>query len=233
MIAIILAGGEGSRAGGGLPKQFRLLCGRPLLWWSMRAFRIADPNVRFVVVVHPGHFDTLHHLWNDLDASERFAYAEVCGGRSRVESVHNALIELADGLLPDIHADDVVAVHDAARPLVSPELISRGLASVAASGPSIPVVALSDSIRRRDGDDSVPEDRSRFVAVQTPQLFPFELLKSSYDSVGDPKFTDDASIVQQAGHRVSLFDGETDNMKVTNPSDFYVAEVLLSKLLTL
>lgn len=227
MIAVILAGGTGSRAGGGLPKQFHLLCGRPMLWWSMRAFRQADPDARLVVVVHPSHFATLDALFSELPEEERFDFFEVCGGSSRVESVHNALREIADGLIPDLSVDEVVAVHDAARPLVDAALIRRGLDSFAKFGGSIPVVPLSDSIRRISPEGSLPEDRSGFVAVQTPQFFDFGLLKKCYDTVGNPQFTDDASIVQASSGSVSLFEGDPKNIKVTNPMDFVVAETLL------
>lgn len=221
MIAVILAGGEGSRAGGGLPKQFRLLCDRPLLWWSMKAFVSACPDVRFVVVVHPSHFATLDALWNELPEGERFRYQEVCGGRSRVESVANALLEI------DADADEIIAVHDAARPLVDSELIGRGIGCTCEKGSAVPVIPLSDSIRKLTSEGSLPVDRAGYVAVQTPQFFKFGILSDAYRRVADPRFTDDASIVQEAGGEVALFQGSPDNMKVTNPSDFVIAEALM------
>lgn len=228
-IAIILAGGEGHRAGGDVPKQFRVVCGKPMYQWSLEAFVKADSNTELVLVCHPGAFDLLDILdseWDERCASEgvkRPTYKLVCGGRTRRESVEHALM--------DIDADEniLVAVHDAARPLVSADMISRGWETAEQCGSAVPVVPIVDSMRVRvDENATKPEDRSRFLAVQTPQVFNADILKKAYALPDSPTFTDDASIVQEyLGGSISVYSGISENIKVTVPTDFVVAEALL------
>ncbi len=224
--AIIVAGGTGTRAGGDLPKQFRFLQGRPMLWWSLKAFADAMPGIEIIVALHPSFFDEWDHLCESMPASERVPHKVVAGGRSRAESVSNALMEIAS------EEDGFVAVHDAARPLVSERMIIRGFEVSREKGFGVvPVVAVTDSLRRVDGDESVAVDRADFVAVQTPQVFPCHLLHSAFAqaNVLDKRLTDDASVAEAARQKVGLYPGEAVNMKVTNPQDFAVADMLLSE----
>lgn len=220
LYAIIVAGGKGLRAGGGIPKQFRELCGRPLLWWSLRSFYMADPEIHLVVVLPEGFADKWRVMMEALPKEERIPHKVVVGGASRTESVFNGLGALGD-------SDGLVAVHDGARPMVSPELILRGFAAAAASGAAVPVVPLTDSIRRLTPDGSEVADRSQFVAVQTPQVFDLSLLRRCYSRLATTRsYTDDASVVEPH-HTITLFDGDPRNLKVTNPSDFAIADGLL------
>lgn len=218
--AIIVAGGKGLRAGGGIPKQFRELCGRPLLWWSLRSFYMADPEVGIVVVLPEGFADRWRSMMESLPQEDRIPHETVVGGASRTDSVFNGLRALGD-------AEGLVAIHDGARPLVSPEMILRGFETAAAYGAAVPAVPLTDSIRRLTSEGSVVADRSEFVAVQTPQVFGISLLRLCYSRL-DPThiYTDDASVVEPH-HPITLFDGDPRNLKVTNPSDFAVAGALL------
>lgn len=221
--AIIVAGGEGTRLGGSLPKQFREVCGRPLLWWSMKAFRDEDPSVTIILVVNSRFVSFWSGLSEAMDAEDRIAYVVVCGGASRTESVKNGLAEVPDG-------DDVyVAVHDAARPLVSPAMIARGWEAALASGGAVPVVPVTDSLRRLSDGGSEAVDRSGYVAVQTPQVFRASLLKDAYMRYPGAVYSDDASAVEAAGMKVALFEGATDNMKVTNSGDIEVASLLMER----
>lgn len=220
--AVIVAGGSGTRMGGGMPKQFRSLCGRPVLWWSMKAFKDEDPDTRLILVL-PSDFIT---LWEDFYASlpdeERFSHEIAKGGSSRTESVRNGL-ELVS------QKDSLVAVHDGARPLLSSSLISKGWQTAAEHGAAIPAVAVTDSLRHLEDGGSRSVDRSRYVAVQTPQVFWTGLLKEAYASANGKVFTDDAAVVEQAGHKVELFEGCPENMKITNPKDMAVAAVLMKR----
>ena len=229
-IAVILAGGEGHRAGGDIPKQFRNVGGHPIYQWSLMAFHDEDPGTRIILVCHPGAFDLLDILEEERAAlpendpfREKIFYELICGGRSRRESVMNALMEI------DSDKHTLVAVHDSARPLASSAMIARGWETAAAKGSAVPVVPVTDSLRVLDADGtSAAVDRSRFRAVQTPQVFRADIIKESYAGPDDASFTDDASIVQAAGFPIALYDGEPDNMKVTMPSDFLIADTLLS-----
>lgn len=220
--AIILAGGEGSRAGGDVPKQFQKLIGKPMYLYSMEAFRDEDPQTEILLVCHPGMFDLL-----DLQMAELAAplpYTLICGGRSRRESVHHALME--------IPADEecLVAVHDSARPLADVALIRRGWATALEHSSAVPVVPVTDSLRRLESSGcSKAIDRSEFVAVQTPQIFTSSLLHKAYAQPDSPLFTDDASMVEALGQSVALYQGAPENIKITHPADFAIAEALLKR----
>lgn len=222
--AIIPAGGEGRRAGGNLPKQFVGLLGIPMLWRSVEAFHREDAETQITVVVHPGFFDDFDILRSELPAELKdIPLRVVAGGRTRGESVKNGLMGI------DANRDTIIAVHDAARPLVTPELIRRGWECAALNGAAVPVVAVTDSLRelREEGSEAV--DRSRFVAVQTPQVFRGDILVRAYELDERPEFTDDASRVEAIGEKIMLYPGEAENFKVTNPSDFALAETLLRR----
>lgn len=240
--AIILAGGSGLRAGGDVPKQFHMLCGRPLLWWSMKAFTEAIADVRVVTVLHPDYLP----LWKELDESipecERIPCEIAPGGVDRMESVRHGLIAVADLISADAYASDtqnldaVVLVHDGARPLVDAALIRRGLDSLRAGKGTIPVIKAVNSLRRVEipgaplGDmRSESVDRSAYVEVQTPQIFHFSTLQRAYfNAPPGGAFTDDASVAEASGVDITLYEGAPANIKVTHPTDFRIAEALLA-----
>lgn len=228
--AIILAGGEGRRAGGSIPKQMADLNGRPVLWWSMRHFLDSDPSVKIILVMHPGLFDDWDAVLASLPQQDRIPHELCCGGRDRTESVRNALISLRMLLEEEnISAGEaIVAVHDAARPLASPELISRGWNVAAPGCVAVPVVPCSSSLRRLvDNCPSLPVDRSLFVEVQTPQIAVAADMFKAYANESLESFTDDASLLQADGIEPVLYDGAPSNMKITYPDDLSIASVLL------
>lgn len=220
--AVIVAGGTGSRMGGGIPKQFRSLCGRPLLWWSMKAFHIENPDTELILVLAADFMD----LWNDffmsLPYQDQFKHKVTTGGATRTESVNNGLKLIID-------EDSLVAVHDGARPLVSCDLISKGWKEAEINEAAIPIVPVTDSLRKLSEGESVAVSRSDYVSVQTPQVFRTGLLKKAYAAVDSNTFTDDASVVEHFGHKVSLFEGNPTNIKVTNPGDMLIAAALMGK----
>ena len=219
-----MAGGEGSRAGGELPKQFQRLLGIPVLWWSVMAFHRENPDTEITIVMHPGFFDEYDIMLSELPADLRDIRVRlVAGGRSRGHSVSNGLMGLPDD------KDALVAVHDAARPLVTEPLIREGWNRASESGAAVPVVKVTDSLRELEGEGSRQVDRSRFRAVQTPQIFRCDLLKRAYRLEDRPEFTDDASRVEALGEKITLIEGDYANIKITNPIDFKIAEVLLQK----
>lgn len=222
--AVIVAGGSGSRAGGEVPKQFQLLKGIPVVWWSIKAFHDEDPTVNIRVVLHPGFFDLWDILYSELPDSLRNIDVElICGGRSRLESVANGIMGID---LPE-KGEVLIAVHDAARPIVSRELISRGWETARNNNAAIPVVPMTDSLRMITPEGSLALDRSKYVRVQTPQVFKADILKNAYSGNLLPEMTDDASVVEGYGIPVTLYSGDECNIKITNPLDFKIAEVIL------
>lgn len=223
--AVIVAGGEGNRAGGSIPKQFQLLKGVPMLWWSVRAFHEEDPDTKIILVLHPGFLDDWDILFSELPAADREIAVHIsCGGRSRLESVRNGLMSVPDG------EEALVAVHDAARPLVTPSLIARGWEAAEKYKAAVPVTPMTDSIRRVDGNSSEAVPRKDYVKVQTPQVFDAALLKAAYDEPLTPDMTDDASVAEAAGSSIFLFEGSSYNLKVTDPLDLVIATTLLENL---
>ena len=221
-VAIIVAGGSGTRFGAQLPKQFLELGGMPILMRTIQAFgEDWDGYIDVIVTLPEGQMG----LWHDL--CDRYGFAVphrvVPGGETRWHSVKNALDSIGD--IADV---DMIAVHDGVRPLASPALIHRILEAARRDGAAIPVVMLNDSVRQVTGESSHALDRSSLRAVQTPQAFDARLLLEAYAQPFAPTFTDDASVVERLGHSVTLVEGEAANLKITRPMDLALAEYLLS-----
>lgn len=220
--AVIVAGGEGTRLGGGLPKQFRMLGRRPVLWWALNAFHTEDPSTNIRVVLHPDYFEEWKKLFQKLPEKERISHEIIPGGKTRTESVRNGIASIPAS------ENALIAVHDAARPLVSVEMIGKGWRAAAENGGAVPVTPVTDSLRQLDAIGSRAVDRNAFVAVQTPQVFRADLLKEAY-SICDGVFSDDASVYEASGHHPALYAGSPLNIKVTNPGDLEIAELLLRR----
>jgi 2-C-methyl-D-erythritol 4-phosphate cytidylyltransferase len=203
--AIIVAGGSGARFGA--PKQFADLGGRPVLAWSIDTARQVCGGV---VVVVPA----------DATAEGWTADRVVAGGATRSASVRAGLDAVPAGAA-------VVAVHDAARPLARPELWKAVIDAVTAGADAaVPATAVTDTVKEIGPDGRlVTLDRSRLVAVQTPQAFRIEVLRRAHHAGSDA--TDDAALVEAAGGRVVLVEGQPDNLKITSPLDLTVALALL------
>lgn len=206
--AVVVAGGSGSRFGG--PKQFAELAGRSLIERSLEAAREACAGV---VLVVPGE------RLAEPDPGWK-ADALVAGGRTRSESVRAGLAAVPG-------TAGVIAVHDAARPLARPELWRAVIdAVVGGADAAIPAAPVTDTVKEVGSDGHlVTLDRSRLVAVQTPQAFRAEILKLVHADGGEA--TDDAALVEAAGGRVQLVAGPRDNIKITCPEDLLVATALL------
>lgn len=227
--AIILAGGEGRRAGGDKPKQMVALCGHPLLWWSLRNFQLADPTTEIILVMHPGLFVDWDVALSEMKEPDRIPHILCCGGRTRTESVANALKMLRDILAETgcDPADVAVAVHDAARPLASARLIERGWKAIAPGVVALPALPPVSSLRKIETDGSSESvDRSLFREVQTPQIALADSYFDAYFDMPEGSFTDDASLLQAKGAGVVMFEGDPANFKVTYPDDFIMAEAL-------
>ncbi len=216
--AIIVAGGKGTRANTPVPKQFMKLDGKPVLMHTITRFAEAGIGIEIIVVLGKEH----HAMWHELCKEHNF-FTEVKlaeGGENRFESVKNGLALVGE--------EGIVAIHDAARPLVSAKTIITAYKAAEMYGNAVPAIPLTDSIRQIDSTKSVAVDRTRYCVIQTPQCFLVSILKKAY-SVAEYKihFTDDASVVEASGERIHLVDGNPDNIKITTPRDFILAEELI------
>jgi 2-C-methyl-D-erythritol 4-phosphate cytidylyltransferase len=223
--AVIVAGGMGVRMGGTVPKQFLMLGERPVLWYTLETF-LADPDIRIVLVVPAEYREAAKGLINGFSGKEMVRMTD--GGDTRFQSVRNGLEcikeEAGDG------KEAIIFVHDGVRCLVSADLIRRCYEQAAELGSAVPVVDCRDSVRLVEEEGrSKPIDRSRIKLVQTPQTFRGDILLGAYMTVQKDDFTDEATVVEIAGHEIRLIEGEETNMKITTPADMKIAEVLLGR----
>ncbi|GGF04720.1 2-C-methyl-D-erythritol 4-phosphate cytidylyltransferase [Hymenobacter cavernae] len=218
-LAIIVAGGSGTRMGADRPKQFLELLGEPVLLHTLRRF--ADPAVgvqQCVLVLPADQFETWQQLCDQFAIT--IPHAVVAGGESRWASVRNGLGYLAQ------EAQGIVAVHDGVRPLVPTSVINNTYIAAAEHGAAIAAVPVKDSVRGLAQQGSYALDRSRLRLVQTPQCFELNLLRQAYRLPELPTFTDDASVVEDL-HPIRLVEGDYRNLKITTPEDLIIAEALL------
>ncbi len=216
---IVPAGGKGVRMGSELPKQFLEIGGKPILRLSVEKFIQAVEDVEIILVLPSSY----KQYWKDYNRGCGFLdrYIVADGGITRFHSVQNALRYVKD--------DSIVAIHDAVRPIVGVDLIRR-LYEEAENFPAvIPVMSVVDSLRELAGTSSLPVDRSRFVYVQTPQVFHSDLLKAAYSQAYSKSFTDDASVVEAYGCDIKLVPGERTNIKITTMEDLLLASSLLGR----
>lgn len=214
-VALIVAGGAGTRMGNDIPKQFLLLNGLPVLMHSIEKFQHLSDKI---IVVLPAEW--MSH-WEQLCQEHNFSVTceLVAGGSTRAASVKNGLAGL--------DANCLVAVHDAARPLFSKELAEKLYIETMEYGSAVPVIALGDSLRVLKGEESYATDRSVYRLVQTPQCFLAKNLLKAFEHLEYHAFTDEASLLEADGQQVHLVKGEPSNIKLTLPEDFFFAEYYL------
>ncbi|MFO1134802.1 MAG: bifunctional 2-C-methyl-D-erythritol 4-phosphate cytidylyltransferase/2-C-methyl-D-erythritol 2,4-cyclodiphosphate synthase [Rhodoblastus sp.] len=224
-LVLIVAAGRGSRFGGEIPKQYRLLAGMPVLTRTIAAFARALPEARLLATIHP---DDLALYEGAVGALPKDVAARLlpwaAGGATRQASVRNGLESVSSG------AQKIVLVHDAARPFASSELISRARAAGRDFGAAVPGFSVTDTIKTVDDAGAVTgtPDRARLRAVQTPQAFDYALLLAAHRATAGLELTDDAAVAERAGHRVHVFEGDPGNMKITSAGDLEAAERRLS-----
>ncbi|GGK18062.1 bifunctional 2-C-methyl-D-erythritol 4-phosphate cytidylyltransferase/2-C-methyl-D-erythritol 2,4-cyclodiphosphate synthase [Salinarimonas ramus] len=219
--ALVVAAGRGARAGAGDPKQYRLVGGESVLGRVLALLGAHEAIDRILVVTHPDDGDFYARTTTALaPAAREKLLAPVQGAATRQGSVAAGLARLADGAAPEI-----VLVHDAARPFLTPDLVSRAIAAAQAHGAAIPGISVVDTIKRVDETGRVVETppRATLRAVQTPQAFRFAPLAEAHRTAvaaGRDDFTDDGALMEWAGHPVVVFAGEAGNVKLTHPQDF-------------
>ncbi len=215
--AIIVGGGSGKRMQNSVAKQFLLLKDKPVLMHTIQAFYNSPFKPEITVVLHP---DVLQQ-WEELCLKHRFniPHAIIGGGEQRFHSVRNGLMA--------IKGDGIVAIHDAVRPLVSSKLIIKAYEEAENKGNAIASIKPSDSVRKVKDDASKIINRDQLVLIQTPQTFEISQLRIAYQQHYKSKFTDDASVVERAGFKINLIEGERNNLKITYPEDLELANLLL------
>jgi 2-C-methyl-D-erythritol 4-phosphate cytidylyltransferase len=217
---IFVAGGTGTRMGSPLPKQFLTLNNTPILIHTLRNFFAFNRNFEMIVVMHHDYIS----FWKDLclqfeDVPE---HTVVAGGEERFHSVKNGI----EAVSADIQH---IAIHDAVRPLVSHETLTRCFNTLNEHNAVVPAIPINDSIREVHGVLNKSVDRSLYKRIQTPQCFESSMLKEAYSKPFSPLFTDDASVVEANGHSVFLVEGNLENIKITSPIDLIVGESLTAK----
>nr|WP_274709309.1 bifunctional 2-C-methyl-D-erythritol 4-phosphate cytidylyltransferase/2-C-methyl-D-erythritol 2,4-cyclodiphosphate synthase [Nitratireductor luteus] len=218
---VIVAAGRGERAGqvDEGPKQYRMIGGKPVIRHTLEAFAGHARVDAIAVAIHPDDTALFEAATNGLGRD----MISVHGGASRQESTRLALVALAG------HAPEIVLIHDGVRPFIDAALVDRVIDGIADDAGALPVVAVSDTLKKR-GDDMYVEgtvSRAGLYAAQTPQGFPFQPILDAHENArrsGRGDFTDDASIAEWAGMRVRLVEGSPDNVKLTWGRDIVLAD---------
>jgi len=216
--AVIVAGGTGTRMNNTIPKQFLLLKGKPVLYYTINAFLQAYEDLAIILVLPEEHVAAGQEIIDAFFDYNRISITT--GGRTRFHSVQNGLQFVQD--------EGIVFVHDAVRCMVSIDLIKRCYEAAIETGSAIPVIDCKDSVRiiTEDGSDAL--DRSTLKLVQTPQTFHSKILLPAYQIDYKDKFTDEATVVEAFGLKVQLLQGDENNFKITRPVDLIMAEQLIS-----
>lgn len=223
--ALVPAAGQGLRLGPGTAKALRDIGGAPMLVHAVHALA-ASRAVQVIVVAAPAdQVEQVRSLVAQVDGATDITV--VCGGDNRQESVARALIALPEDV-------DVVLVHDAARPLVPPEVVAAVVAAVRGGAQAVvPGIAVADTIKEVDGNGVVTKtlDRSALRAIQTPQGFQRSVLQGAHAAVepGDQSATDDAGLVEQGGIAIQVIPGHEEAFKITRPIDLILAEAILAR----
>ena len=204
--------------GASLPKQFMMLGNEPILVRSINSIHEALPAAEIVVVLPTEHVE----LWKNLSARFIVAPHKIAhGGQERFHSVRNGLQAMSEEV-------EYIGVHDAVRPMASKKLIIRLMLEAEEHPAVIPTIAPPDSYRIVQGEGSHIIDRSTLRIVQTPQVFQAKTLRRAYEQEFSPLFTDDASVVEATNTKITLIEGERENIKITTPADLIFAEALIS-----
>ena len=216
--AVIVAAGRSERMGG-IDKVFAALMGRPLMAWTLTAFRKCDAIDGIVIVTAPESMTRMHNFVAEWRIPKVVAIVE--GGATRQDSVRAGLDAARDA--------GIVAVHDAARPLVTPEMITEGIAIARETGAALCGAPARDTVKEADGDPALVRsttERAHTWIAHTPQVFSRALLLDAHTRATSTA-TDDAALVEAIGHPVQLYEGSVWNIKITTPEDLVVAEALL------
>lgn len=221
--AIVVAAGEGKRMGSAGGKQFISLAGKPLLAHTLQAFQDCGSIDRIVLVTRE---ESVVYCRNEIVNQYGLdkVFKIIVGGIERQDSVYNGLRQLPEEA-------SIAAIHDGARPLVTPDLIDRSVAALPGWDGVVVALPVVDTLKELEAGPKIGRtlERQKIYSAQTPQIFKLEALKSAYERAMLKAFygTDDAALVERAGFRVRIVEGSPENIKVTTPVDLMVAEAIL------
>ena len=225
-VVIIAAGGTGSRLNANLPKQYMLLNKTPVLMHTIRLFE--NHVDKIIISIHADMVD----YWTELCEQYHFniPHELIIGGKTRFQSVRNAISYL-EIRFPDFfyNEDGLIAVHDAARPLVDPKLIEQSFETAFQGKSNVLAYKSTNSIRIGNTYENNAIDRDTVWQIQTPQTFPAQVLQEAYQQIETPLFTDDASVVERIGYSIHLIESSYKNIKLTYAEDFEIAKLYLNK----
>jgi 2-C-methyl-D-erythritol 4-phosphate cytidylyltransferase len=212
-----VAGGSGKRMKSGVPKQFMLIQGIPVLMHTINVFHEYDPGSRIRVVLPENQIE----VWKRLCIDYKFNIEHEIspGGETRFHSVQKNIWDIPD--------DALVAIHDGVRPLVSQGTIDRCFRSAEKLGNAVPCVEIPETMRKLEKSGTAQVDRTAFRLIQTPQIFSGHILKEAYHQPYEEYFTDDAGVVESAGFEIFLVEGNSENIKITIEKDLIIAAALL------
>lgn len=218
---IILAGGKGKRMNAKVSKQFILLKGKPIIYYTIKKF-IDNTNINEIILVLPK--DEIEYFNKNI--LEKYSLKIDCiveGGNERQDSVYNGL--------KAVKYKDIVLIHDGARPFISNDIINKGIEYANLYGAAAPGVMPKDTIKLKDYESFSKStlNRNELVAIQTPQIFKYKLIKECHEKIRDSNMlvTDDTMVVELFKNRVYLYEGDYKNIKITTPEDLIIAEYLV------
>ena len=217
--AIIVAAGSGTRMNNNIPKQFLLINNKPVLWYTLNAFLHAYDDLEIILVLAKIFLEEGNKIIASTNFPARIKIVE--GGETRFHSVKNGLKNIDD--------DSIVFVHDGVRCLITKTLINKCYETALEKGNAIPSVAAIDSIRIETENGNEIVDRNKVRIIQTPQTFKSNVLIKSFEQDYNNSFTDEASVAEHAGIKIHLIEGETTNIKITQPIDLIIAEKILAE----
>ena len=222
-IALILAAGIGSRMNNDTPKQFMLINGKPLLFYSLSTFNNHDQIDEIYVVTNIENLSTVKGIIRENNLKK--VRDIIIGGKTRQESIYNGLKGI-----PNVSSEDIILIHDSARPLVTKEIIDRNIDACLAYNAVNTVIPVTDSLVKSEGNESV--DRNKVLAVQTPQTFRYDLILKAHEEALKENTTnagDDASLVSRLNVRIEQVQGNKLNFKVTTEEDLIILKGILER----
>lgn len=216
-VAVIVAGGQGSRMNSDLPKQFLLLKNKPVLYYAIKPFLSAYKDMEIILVLPVEHIAKGQEIIDGYFDNSRFRLC--AGGETRFHSVKNGLSL--------IEKESIIFVHDGVRCLITSDLIKRCYKEASKNGNAIPAINSKDSLRIVTHSGNKILNRRKVKLIQTPQTFHSKVLLPAFKIEYKDKFTDEATVVEAFGLKVNLIEGEENNIKITTPFDMRLAENLL------
>jgi len=215
---IIIAGGSGTRMNSAIPKQFLELHGKPVLMHSIEIFAKAIPEINIILVLPLAY----RKQWETLCKQHNFIipFQLADGGETRFHSVKNGL-----ALVPE---NDVLGIHDAARPLVNIQSIINAFETAEQKGNACPAIQITESIREVKDNNNKAIDRNTIFIIQTPQCFQSSLIKKAFLQEYHHSFTDDATVLEAIGEKINLIEGNRENIKITTTQDLIIAEAMMT-----